>query len=201
MQYFLLVLLACVVLTVMAYFFLGRSTSVSLGPQSTPETPLSATDELDSARVQSVTDQATPPVVEVPFRCGARRRPCDKCHFQFGFGPPPVIGHAGGENSDGTMKPVRQRQTSNRDPGSGGQTGPRDFDQRRRHRLAAQPVVEQEHRIGPPRDAMSLGRTPDQRLQMRPLLAGKEATLDHARSRIDYDLPVNKKSETQGVGV
>jgi hypothetical protein len=36
---------------------------------------------------------------------------------------------------------------------------------------------------------------------MRPLLAGKKATLDHARSRIAHDLPVNQKSETQGVGV
>ena len=60
-----------------------------------------------------------------------------------------------------------------------------------RHLLAAQPVVEKQERIGPARDAMLLGRTPNQRLQMRPLIAGKKTPTDHDRSRIEIDPPVN----------
>jgi hypothetical protein len=51
---------------------------------------------------------------------------------------------------------------------------------------------------------MLLARAPRQRQrqrhQMRPLLAGKEAPLDHARSKTANDFPINHKSETQESG-
>jgi hypothetical protein len=60
-----------------------------------------------------------------------------------------------------------------------------------RQLLAAQPVIEQQHRIGAARDAVPLGRPPHQRLQVRPLVRREKSALIHEQNKNPTPCHVN----------